>query len=95
MAIFVPETARTMRCLLGGFRGNNAEPKGYSKDKYYNKIGIVTIILSKKKKNFTIIFSLFSFFNFLLENTFFVVVNLFHCLFRFIWEKNCVHFTGN
>ena len=28
MAFFVPETARTMRCLLGGFCGNNAEPKG-------------------------------------------------------------------
>lgn len=54
MAIFVPETARTMRCLLGGFRGNNAEPKGYSKDKYYNKIGIVTIILSKKKKKISL-----------------------------------------
>ena len=54
MAFFVPETARTMRCLLGGFRGNNAEPKGYSKDKYYNKIGIVTIILSKKKKKISL-----------------------------------------
>lgn len=49
MAFFVPETARIMICLLGGFRGNSGEPKGYSKDKYYNKIGIVTIILPKKK----------------------------------------------
>lgn len=49
MAFFVPETARIMICLLGGFHGNNGEPKGYSKDKDYNKIGIVTIILPKKK----------------------------------------------